>query len=504
MPTLKPYYWDLIALMAGFLYTLSFAPFNYPYLALGALILLCASWQQGSLKRAAYRGYLYGLSAFGLGVSWVYISVHDYGGASMWLAAVIAATFAAFWALFPALTGFIIVALPRLIKINPLIITPFIMVLIDYWRGVLLLNGFPWLLGAYSQLTTPLAGYIPLVGAYGTGFLLILSARLLLEAMQKNQKRYYLLVSIIWLTGAGLQLIQWTTPAGAPFTATLIQGNITQDKKWQPENRLNTLLLYKRHTQAHWDSQVIVWPETAIPAMLEDVNEFFLQPLKEEALAHGTDLIVSAPAGGNNETEIYNAVITLGKQAGIYRKNHLLPFGEYLPWQPFSSFVLKTIGMRLGSFTQGGDNQPLLRAGGYGFITSICYEDAFGDANIVGLENAAYLVNVTNDGWFGDSIEPHQHLQIAQMRALETGRFMLRATNTGASAIIAPNGAIIKQAPVFIETTLTGSITPMQGKTPYSYWGDKPIIYVFGLFFIGVVLRSFYPKTKTGEGVIIH
>ncbi|MDD1628162.1 MAG: apolipoprotein N-acyltransferase, partial [Methylococcaceae bacterium] len=174
--------------------------------------------------------------------------------------------------------------------------------------------------------------------------------------------------------------------------------------------------------------------------------------------------------------EKYNAVMTLGKETGMYRKKHLLPFGEYLPWQPVSGFILNSLSIKLGNFTPGGIDQPLLKAGGYHFITSICYEDAFGDAGLTGLPDAAYLVNVTNDGWFGNSIEPHQHLQIARMRAMETGRFLLRSTNTGVTAIVAPDGRIISQAPLFKATVLTDRITPMGGMTPYAKLGDKPVI----------------------------
>jgi len=180
-------------------------------------------------------------------------------------------------------------------------------------------------------------------------------------------------------------------------------------------------------------------------------------------------------------------VITLGKEQGMYRKTHLLPFGEYLPLQPLSGFVLNKINIRLGNFTPGAVNQPLLKAGGYPFITLVCYEDVFGDVSSRGLSDAAYLVNVTNDGWFGNSIEPHQHLQMARMRAMETGRFLLRSTNTGVTAVISPKGEIINQAPLFQEVALTGTITPMGGMTPYAKWGDKPVIGLMVILLLGLM-----------------
>jgi apolipoprotein N-acyltransferase len=294
-----------------------------------------------------------------------------------------------------------------------------------------------------------------------------------------------------------LHTVQWTQPIGAPIKVALIQGNITQDKKWLPENKLNTLRLYKTLTEQHWGVNVIVWPETSIPAYLSEVEDLFLMPLHQAALQHHTDLIVSLPIKNEVSGEKYNAVMTLGSHIADYRKTHLLPFGETMPWQPVSGFVLQQLGIKLGNFTSGGDNQPLLNAGGYAFITSICYEDVFGNHAIQGLENAAYLVNVTNDGWFGNSIEPHQHAQMARMRALETGRFLLRSTNTGLTAIVAPNGKMIQQLPLFEVGVLRGEITPMSGLTPYARVGDKPVLmFLLGLLIVGWVAKSRNPTIK--------
>ncbi|MDD5320221.1 MAG: apolipoprotein N-acyltransferase [Methylococcales bacterium] len=484
-------YWDFLAVISGILFTLAFAPFDYAYLAPVALIILFASWQNITPGRAMVRGYLFGLGSFGLGVSWVYISIHDFGKANLLSSGLLTGLFVGFWALFPALAGYLSVkVLPINRGLISITVVPVIWLLIEYFRGYLVLNGFPWLQIAYSQLETPLSGYIPVVGLYGTGFLAALTASVSLFIFQT--RKHWLLSTtvlvIIWTTGGVLQAIKWTEAMGEPIRVTLIQGNITQDQKWLPENRLNTLLHYKKMTEQHWDSAVIVWPETSIPAYLSQVNEWFLLPLSKAARQHNTDLIVSLPAHGNSEDEKYNAVMTLGKETNIYRKKHLLPFGEYMPWQPLSGFILNSLGIKLGNFKSGAIDQPLLKAGGYPFITSICYEDAFGNEGIRGLPDAAYLVNVTNDGWFGDSIEPYQHLQIARMRAIETGRFLLRATNTGATAIVAPDGKIISQAPLFKATTLTGTITPMGGMTPYARLDDTPIIYsMLILLFVMVV-----------------
>lgn len=485
----------MFAPIAGVLYTLAFAPFDFAYLAPPALLILFACWQNATPLRAFLRAYLFGLGSFGLGVSWVYISIHDFGNAGVLIAGALTTLFVAFWALFPALAAYLAVVLR--VQKNVVIIA-LIWVLIEYLRGFLVLNGFPWLLGAYSQLTTPLAGYIPILGAYGTGFLLALTASMCLCILQNNQQRLMLsaLFVALWLTGAFLKTINWTSPVGQPLRVSLIQGNISQDQKWKPENRLNTLLLYKKLTEEHWDSQIIVWPETAIPAYLSEVKDFFLTPLSQDAQRHNSDLIVSLPVEGETENEMYNAVITLGKESAIYRKNHLLPFGEYMPWQPLSGLILKKLNLRLGNFTAGGNHQALLKAASYPFITSICYEDAFGDAGIRGLPEAAYLVNVTNDGWFGNSVEPHQHLQIARMRALETGRYLLRATNTGATAVVAPDGRIIRQAPLFTTTVLTEIITPMSGMTPYAFLGDQTMMIALAILFLGLLIYEKLPRKE--------
>jgi apolipoprotein N-acyltransferase len=442
------------------------------------------------------RGYLFGLGLFGMGVSWVYVSMHDFGGANPLISGSLTLLFVAFWALFPALAAYVSVKMTS--STGYLISFPSIWILIEYFRGYIVLDGFPWLLCAYSQLQTPLAGYIPIFGVYGTGFLLALSASIVV-AICADKKRCLLLSLVlvaIWGSGILLQTKHWTHALGPPVRVSLVQGSVSQDQKWLPENRQKTLQLYKTMTEAHWDSAVIVWPETAIPAFLSEVYDYFLLPLSQVAQQHHTDLVISVPAQGHSEAEIYNAVITLGKNTGMYRKDHLLPFGEYLPWQPVSGFLLNQLSIKLGNFSPGGVNQPLLQAGGYPFMTSICYEDAFGDAAIRGLPDAAFLVNVTNDGWFGNSIEPHQHLQIARMRAIETGRFLLRSTNTGVTAIIDPIGNIVSQAPVFKATVLTGFITPMGGMTPYAQIGDKPVIYLMLLLVVGTSFLRFCNSSK--------
>lgn len=488
MPRLTSQYWQLLALISGVLFTLAFAPFNQTYLAPLALSYLFYAWQNATPLRAFLIGYVFSFGSFSLGIYWAYISVHDYGGADSLSAGLITFLCVLFWGLFPALAGYI--AAKSKLNNSPLIAyigLPVIWILIEYCRGELILNGFPWLQIAYTQLDTPLAGYIPIAGAYGTGFIAALTASGLIAIVQMPQYRIQLLAILIstWGFGAALKTIEWTQAQGDSIKVALLQGNLTQDQKWLPENKAKTLLWYKTTTEKNWDSKIIIWPETAIPAYLAEVDDWFIQPLNQEAKQHQSTVVTSLPIKDDSVNQKYNAVMTLGKESGIYKKRHLLPFGEYLPLQPLSGFILNSLAIKLGQFTAGELNQPLLKASNYDFITTICYEDAFGALGLINVDKAAFLINVTNDAWFGNSIEPHQHLQIARMRALETGRYLLRATNTGVTAIINHKGQIVKQAPLFEAAVLTNNITPMTGLTPYARFGDKPtIIVVISLFFM--------------------
>lgn len=491
-------HWHLLAIapLAGVLFSTAFAPYDFSYgivLSLMFFYYACVRFPE----RAGSIGYSFGLGVFGLGIWWIYLSVHDAGGADSVSACLITLLAVTFFAVFPALTGILLrrtTALPT--AALRIVGSAALWLAIEYLRGYLLLNGFPWLQIAYSQTATPLAGYAPLVGVYGLGFLLALSAFTLVEIVQRQLKPWLgiALVLVIWTGGWQLQQIQWTEPAGEPIKISLIQGNISQDLKWRPEQKRYTLQLYQAMTQQHWDSQVVIWPETAIPAFLNQVQEVFLQPLAEEAKQHGVDLVVSLPTGEGKQ--YYNSALVTHDLNTLYHKNHLLPFGEYLPLQPLSGWILDLIEIPLGSFTAGAAQQTLLKAGGYPFITTICYEDAFGNEVIRQVKDAAYLLNLTNDAWFGDSAQPYQHLQMSQMRALETGRFMVRATNTGVTAFIAPDGSIQSQAPLFTLFALTDSILPMQGLTPYAQWGDSGALLLIVLF-CGLVLIGYVMQKRT-------
>ncbi len=495
--------WEFISFLSGIVLLLSFAPYDHWFLALAAMALLLVSWQGVSPLRAALRGFLFGIGLFGFGLSWVFVSIHDFGGAGVFSASLLTLLFAAFWALFPAFAGYFSVAFERTFLWSFRFMLPAtVWVLFEYLRGNVVFNGFPLFQLAYSQLDSPLAGYIPVFGAYAVSWAVALTASIVaawFTTEKRPSAKGLSALFLIWGGGMALGQVSWTEPAGGAFKITMIQGNVAQDKKWQPQYREAILKRYRQETRQHWDSQVIIWPESSIPAYYHQVADDFLLPLEKEAKEHGVDLVVSLPIK-NDQGDKFNAVMTLGETRGVYKKIHLLPFGEYLPMKTFFSAIMDSLKfMPMGSFTAGAKDQSLMIAGGYPFLTSICYEDAFGEESAFRMGDAAFLVNVTNDGWFGKTVEPYQHMQMARMRALETGRYLLRATNNGLTAIVDPSGKIVQQAPLFQVATLTGLITPMSGMPPYAKFGDLPVIWTLSLILLGMLIVSALTKWRYTE-----
>jgi apolipoprotein N-acyltransferase len=280
-------------------------------------------------------------------------------------------------------------------------------------------------------------------------------------------------LALLWVAGFLAGRVDWTTPAGAPLRASLLQGNVEQRLKWRPDELRPTLELYVTLTDEARDSRLVVWPETAVPALAHLVDDSLFKPLEEEARAAGRDLLIGVPIEESDE-RYYNAMLALGASGrDAYYKRHLVPFGEFLPLKPLLGPLLDFLKIPMSDFSAGSRKEPpLLTLAGYPAGISICYEDAFGEEVREGLPAAAFLVNASNDAWFGDSLAPRQHLEIARMRAKETQRHLLRATNTGISAMIAPGGEIAARARLFERAVLTAESTPLTGSTPYVVPGN--------------------------------
>jgi len=357
------------------------------------------------------------------------------------------------------------------------------------------LTGFPWLALGYSQIGWPLDGLAPVLGVYGVSWGVALSAgALVLTAELSGRRRFYPLLgaAVLWLAAWAVGTLTWTQPAGEPLRVSLVQGNVPQELKWQPKQLLRTLELYLTLTDAHWDSDLIVWPETAVPTLAHRVEASFLAPLAERAREHDSEILLGIPVLDPQTDLYYNAMLTLGGERASYYKRHLVPFGEFLPLKGLLGPVLDWLKIPMSDFSSGdGGNKPLVPLLGYQVGVSICYEDAFGEEVVEALPEAAFLVNASNDAWFGDSLAPHQHLQMARMRSRETGRYLLRSTNTGISALIGPRGELLGRSPAFAEDVLSGEILPLQGMTPYARLGNAGIVLlVLGMLGAGLWLGS--------------
>ena len=490
---------DSLALLSGVLLTFSFAPFNIPVLAVVALILLLISWQHVSLGKAIWRGYLFGIGQFGIGVYWVYFGIHDWGETNVAISAGLSALFIGYLALYPALVGWITKGFFRNRKfIRSLLVFPAVWALLEWFRGWFL-TGFPWLQLGYSQIDTPLSGFAPIAGVYGVSWALAFTAAALLAMLylRARQRRGLLgLLVCIWSGAQLLKSVQWTQALGEPFQATLIQANIPLQTKWSPEQREDTLKIYAEMTRQHWDSRLIVWPETALPVIYDSLDPLFINSFNKEAVQQGSDILFGVIASGERAGQFYNALYLWGETKGVYYKRHLVPFGEYLPIQSLAKYMVDLIGFPESNFIPGSERQVPLSAAGYRFAASICYESGFAQELLPGLAEAAYLVNITDDGWWRDSLEPHQHLQMTRFRALETGRYMLRSSATGITAFINEKGKLVSSLAIFKRATLTDWVVPMIGSTPYMRWGDTLALSVLILSMILALLLAYRRRSK--------
>jgi apolipoprotein N-acyltransferase len=486
----------LAALLAGALAVAGFAPLGFwPLPALSLAVLFALLARTSSVRAGFVIGFVWGLGFFIAGVSWVFVSLSVYGGMATWLAALATFLFCALLALFPAAVG----ALQARWRVPPairlLVLMPVAWGATEWVRGWIF-TGFPWLVAGYSQVpASPLAGYAPLVGVYGVSYLLALTAALLawsLTAHGKLAPRAWAVVAIaaLGVGGQALRGIDWTTPDGSPTTVALLQGNIPQDMKWRPEVTLATLESYARMAAAS-PAQLIVLPETALPLFEADLPDTYRDGLAALGRQNGGDVLAGLPTG-SLAGAYYNSVISFGSAPSQrYHKVHLVPFGEYIPLKAVWGWVIEVLHIPLSDFARGAVDQRPLAIGGQRVAANICYEDAFGEEIIRQLPEASVLVNVSNLAWFGDSFAPWQHAQMSQMRALETGRMMLRATNTGVTAIIDAKGRMLASLPLFSAGSLSGEIQGYAGSTPYVRWGNAPVLAVWGLLGTGLLGAAF-------------
>jgi apolipoprotein N-acyltransferase len=468
-----------LVLAAGAVAPLAFAPFGlFPLIEL-SLTILFASWHYAQPRWAFIQGYLFGVGMFGVGVSWVFVSMHDFGGVPVSLGVFLTALFVLFLALFPAVVGASYARwFRRDASVLPLVVAlPALWTSAEWCRGWIF-TGFPWLAAGYSQSDSPLMGSAPLVGVYGVSWLAALVAAMLVVALVKKDRIKIVVPALIliFVVSAGLKNLEWGEAAGAPIEVALLQGNVSQDVKWRPEQREPTIDMYVAMTRANLDADLIIWPETALPAFQHQALPL-LEGLRREAAVTGADLLIGMPVMNTQTRRYYNSMVRVGAPEQRYSKQHLVPFGEYIPFSGVLGRLMEIMQVPLPDFSIE-PSRPVIELAGHPIGVSICYEDAFGEEVIDALPEATVLINASNDAWFGNSFAPHQHMQMARVRAIETQRPMLRATNTGITAVIDHRGQVIARAPQFEATALRAEVQPRQGATLYVRLGNVPIVVV--------------------------
>ena len=468
----------LIALIVGALLPQAHAPFDHFWVAPLSYAVLFHLWRGQRPVQAFHVGFAFGCASFLAGVHWVYVSIHDYGLVHPLLASAITLALVAFLGAYVGLSGWI--AARWFTNRGPvawLAVFPAVSLLTEWCRGWVL-SGFGWLAAGYSQTDAWLMGYAPVGGVYLMSWLVYVSAGALL-ALSFGRRRLRIAavagLALLWGGGYFLGNLRWSEATGNVIPVALVQGAVPQELKWRPEQLQSTLDLYRRLTEEAEGSRLIVWPEAAIPTLYASAEDF-LGEIRDRARARGSEVALGIlrddPGGGTFQ----NTLVVLGEQPAFYAKRHLVPYGEYFPVPSFVRRWLRLMSLPYTDTVPGARDQPPLSIAGERVGVSICYEDLFGNEQLHYLPEATLLINVSNDAWFGDTVAPHQHLQIARVRAAEASRYLLRATNTGITAFIDPRGRIVAQAPAFEPHVLRSAVQGFSGRTPYARWGNYLVV----------------------------
>ena len=466
------------AFVAGAAAVLGFSPVDFFPATLTALAVLVHLWLRAPSPHAAFRlGFFFGLGLYGAGASWVYVSLNRFGAMPMPLAATATLAWCAFLALFPALAGWIQARVARdsaaPVVLRAVLLIPAAWTLIE-WSLSWFLTGFPWLAFGYTAIDDVLSGFAPVGGVYAVTLAMTVAAGLV-WCVALGQARWIAAgtLAVLLACGYGLRATAWTTPLGEPLRVALLQGNVPQEMKFDPQRYERTLETYASLAEDS-DARLIVLPETAVPRFLDQVEPAFLDRLKAAAVRNKGDLLLGVPAQASPGIYL-NSAISLGMSPlSRYDKVHLVPFGEFVP--PGFGWIVRTLSIPLSDFSRGSVAQRPMEIAGQRVAVNICYEDAYGAEIIRQLPEATLLVNLSNVAWFGDSIAPAQHLQIARMRALETGRAYLTAANTGITAAIDPDATVREQAKQFARARIDLEVQGYSGATPYVRFGDWPAV----------------------------
>jgi apolipoprotein N-acyltransferase len=475
-----------IALLAGALIPLSLAPFNLWPLGLMGILFLALLLEQQSLSQVFKRCLFFGVGLYGVGVSWIYVSIHDFGGASPLLAGFLTLSFVCFMALMFSLPFYIYGRWFARHRLSLWLAFPACWLLGEcfrYW----FLTGFPWLYSGYAHLTTFLSGWAPLVGVIGIGFLCALTASVLAQVIWHRRKTHALLAGVvvlaIWLSGALLKTITWTEINTTPISVAMVQPNIPQDTKWRADFVEPTLDLLREMSADLWQNDWLIWPEAAIPLTYHQALPF-LNEVNQRAAETHTGLMTGIIYDDPNDDRYYNSIAGFGNAMGMYHKRRLVPFGEYVPLENWLRGLIHFFDLPTSIINFGPMEQRGIQIGDTAVSPSVCYELVYPDLVAFSARDAQVLLTISNLGWFGDSIGPRQFMEMAQMRALETGRYLVYSTNNGSSAFIDDKGRIMKRSQEFSTETLSGEVYGANGFTPFMHWGSMPL-FILSLVLLG-------------------
>lgn len=482
--------WAVAAAGAGAALPLALAPFGLvPLMLVSAGALFWILRRTATRAGAFWLGWWFGVGKYGVGASWIYVSIHVFGAASPPLAVVLVALFVGGMALFTGLLGLLFHAVAAGKEHGGGIADALTFAVL--WTGLewvltWFLTGFPWLFAGYAFIDTPLAGLAPVTGVLGMSFVAVLTAACLVVAPRQASVRTRVLVLVapaaLWAAAWALGSVAWTMP-GASRSVALVQADVPQDAKWNPGRLSEWQARYRELTAGAADRDIVVWPEAAIPSSYHLAKDF----IDETVLHLSGDLVqgtVLAEVDEGGTLAVYNAAVSSG--GGIYRKRRLVPFGDYVPFESALRGLIAFFDLPMSRSTPGAERQPLLEAAGLDLAMAICYEIAYPKAVAEHGRGADVLVTVSNDTWFGRSIGPLQHAQIARMRAVENGKFVLRATNNGVTALIDDAGTVVAELPQFEQGVLTGTVRATSGSTPFARFLNAPLLIVLAAAAVGL------------------
>lgn len=479
---------NALSLILGLCLVLSYAPYSFYGLVFVILPIWLFTIRDKSPKAAAKQGFIFAFGWFAAGISWVHVSIDQFGGLPLPVSLLLMLLLCMYLALFLALACYLTARLSENKQLNLWLLLP-IWLLAEFFRGVFL-TGFPWLTLGYSQINGPFSVFAPIIGEKGISALVILLSITLVYIITSNKKatshnRYIAsgIATAVLLSTLLLSNASWVTETEKSVTTSIVQGNIKQELKWAPEQTWPTMLTYLDLTRKNFPAELVIWPESAITAVEPSTQaQEFLQIAQSSALLNNSAIISGIIDYDRNTRNYYNNLVVIGKydaddqlggyqynNSNRYAKHHLLPIGEFVPFAEWLRPLAPFFNLPMSSFSRGDYQQKNLVANGYQLLPLICFEVAFADQLSANFSNQTdLLLTVSNDAWFGDSHGPHQHLEIVRMRALEFGRPFLRATNNGITAVVNHQGKVIKQIPQFKEAVLNTQVPLVTGLTPYA------------------------------------